>query len=186
MSTTERTTRPSYPSGTKKDVVERMLRVNHAGEYGATRIYAGQLRVLKNDPCADEIKHMGEQEQEHLAFFDDILPKRGVRPSLLHPFWHIGGYVLGAGTALLGKEAAMACTVAVEEVIDEHYREQLDYLKDEGEDELVETIERFRQEELEHRDTGLAHNAEQAPFHTVLSGAVRCISKTAIEIAKRI
>lgn len=177
---------PVYYTGTKKAFLRRAIRVNHAGEYGATRIYAGQLAVLKNDSCAGTIREMAEHEQEHLAFFETEIAERGVRPSLLHPLWHIGGYALGAGTALLGKEAAMACTVAVEETIDEHYREQIERLRAEGEEELADQVEKFREDELHHRDIGYAENAEQAPFYGLISGAVRCISKIAIATAKRV
>jgi 3-demethoxyubiquinol 3-hydroxylase len=101
------------------------LRVDHAGEYGATRIYAGQLAVLKNHPAAVEITHMAAQEAVHLAAFNKILPEHGVRPTALLPLWHVGGWLMGAASAALGARAAMACTVAVEEVITGHYNEQL-------------------------------------------------------------
>lgn len=168
-----------------KTLLEHMLRVNHAGEYGARRIYAGQLAVLKHHACAPTIRHMAEQEDAHFETFDQMLKDRQVRPTALMPIWHVLGFALGAGTALLGEKAAMACTVAVESVIDDHYREQLAELP-ESEAALGETIEQFRQEEMEHHDTGLAHQAEQAPFYPLLSGLIKTGSRLAIALSKRI
>ena len=107
-----------------------MLRVDHAGEFGATRIYQGQLDVLRRGRGAGEIRRMAETEQHHLAVFETLLRERRVRPTLLYPLWSVAGYALGMATALLGERAAMACTVAVEEVIDEHYRGQAERLAD--------------------------------------------------------
>lgn len=169
----------------KKAQLARILRVNHAGEYGAKRIYQGQLAVLKGTEVEPVIKHMAEQEEEHLEYFEQQIPKHRVRPTALLPFWHVAGYALGAGTAFLGKEAAMACTVAVEEVIDEHYQSQLDSLK-EDEPEISAKIEKFRQDELEHRDTGLEHNAENTPAYEALSSVIKLGSKAAIWLASRV
>jgi len=162
----------------------RMLRVDHAGEYGARRIYEGQLAVLGKSPSAPTIRHMYEQEAEHLRTFEELLVRHRVRPTVLQPVWHAAGFALGAATALLGEKAAMACTVAVEEVIDEHYAGQSEEL---GEDqaELKDTIETFRQEELEHRDIGLQHGAEETPGYEVLSGAVKAGSRLAIWLSER-
>lgn len=165
--------------------LSRLLRVDHAGEYGAARIYAGQLAVLKNSPVAPVIRHMAEQEQKHLDTFNRLLPERGARPSALLPLWHIGGFALGAVTALLGEKAAMACTVAVEEVIDEHYAAQIAALPPE-ETELRQTLETFRAEEVEHRDTGLAQGAEDAPFYRALTHGIKRLSRTAIWLAERV
>ncbi len=160
------------------------LRVDHAGEYGAQRIYAGQLAVLKNDPCAEEIKHMAEQETVHLNAFNKLLPEYGVRPTALLPFWHMAGWVLGAGTALMGPRAAMACTVAVESVITEHYNDQLKGgVVDPA---LHSTITQFRDEEMEHHDIGLANEAEQAPFYGVLTRVIRAGCRGAIWLSARI
>ncbi len=163
----------------------RMIRVDHAGEYGARRIYEGQLAVLKDAESAPKIRHMYEQELRHLKHFEDLLVARGARPTLLQPLWHMAGFALGAGTALMGERAAMACTVAVEEVIDEHYARQAEQL---GEDEadLKATIEEFRQEELEHRDTALAQGAEQAPGYEILSAAIKTGSRLAIWLSERV
>lgn len=165
--------------------LERMIRVDHAGEYGAKQIYAGQLAVLKGKACEPTIRHMAEQEAVHLETFDKLVAQRKVRPSALLPFWHVAGFALGAGTALLGEKAAMACTVAVEEVIDEHYAEQLEELP-EDEEELKATIAKFREEEQEHRDIGLEHDAEGAVAYPLLSSAIKAGSRAAIWIAKRV
>ncbi len=165
--------------------VDSMLRVDLAGEFGAKRIYEGQLAVLGKGAKGDILRHMAEQEERHLKTFQTLVAERRVRPTVLHPIWHVAGYALGVGTALLGEKAAMACTVAVEEVIDAHYREQQDHL---GEDEaaLKATIEEFRLEELEHRDIGLENGAEQAPAYPLLSGAIKRASRLAIWLSERI
>lgn len=165
---------------------ERMIRVDQAGEYGAIRIYAGQLAVMGDRaPYAAEVRHMAEQEAEHRAKFDALLAERGVRPTALQPFWHIAGFALGAATALIGPEAAMACTAAVEEEIDRHYSAQLDELGD-SDPELSATISKFRDEEREHRETALASGAERAPAYPLLAGAIRLGCRAAIKLAERI
>jgi ubiquinone biosynthesis monooxygenase Coq7 len=174
---------PGDPS--REEKIARILRVDHAGEYGAVRIYEGQLAVLGNTPSAPVIRRMAEQERRHLETFNRLLPARRVRPTALAPLWHAAGFALGAATALLGERAAMACTVAVEEVIDEHYAAQAASL---GDDEapLKQTIEQFRQEELEHRDEGLAHGAVQAPGYEALTAAVKTASRLAIWLSTRV
>lgn len=164
--------------------IARMIRVDQAGEFGATRIYAGQLAVLGERPCARILRHMYDQEQQHLDTFNRLMVERRVRPTVLGPFWHVAGFALGAGTALLGERAAMACTVAVEEAIDEHYQAQRDRLGDD-EAELRDTVEKFRQEELEHRDIGRDHGADQAPAAPVLHGAIKTGCKLAIWLSER-
>lgn len=163
----------------------RMIRVDHAGEYGAKRIYQGQLAVLGRGPKGDLIRHMQAQEQVHLDTFAAMIAQRRVRPTALLPFWHLAGFALGAATALLGERAAMACTVAVEEAIDEHYAAQAASLGDD-EAELREVIERFREEELEHRDIGLAHEAELAPAYRLLSAAIKAGCRVAIAASERV
>lgn len=174
---------PGDPSA--REELERILRVDHAGEYGATRIYAGQLAVLGASRVGPAIRHMAAQEERHLATFDRLLPERHVRPTALAPVWHVAGYALGAATALLGERAAMACTVAVEEVIDEHYAAQAAALGD-REPALRAVIEEFRREELEHRDEGLAHGATEAPAYELLSSAIKAGSRLAIWLSTRI
>jgi ubiquinone biosynthesis monooxygenase Coq7 len=162
----------------------RIVRVDHAGEYGAVRIYEGQMAVLGKSASAPIIRHMAEQERRHLEKFERLVTERRVRPTVLLPLWHVAGYMLGAGTALLGERAAMACTVAVEEVIDEHYQGQLDQIA-ETDPELRQTVEEFRQDERDHRDTGLAQGAEQAPGYTAITGAVKAGSRLAIWLSER-
>lgn len=164
----------------------RMLRVDQAGEYGATRIYAGQLAVMGDRaPHAGEIAHMAEQEAVHRAKFDALLARRGVRPTALQPVWNVAGFALGAATALIGPKAAMACTAAIETEIDRHYTEQLEELGDED-PELAEMIREFRDDERAHHDAAIAAGAEQAPAYPLLSGAIRLGCRLAIRLSERI
>lgn len=167
---------------------ERMIRVDQAGEFGATRIYAGQLAVMGDrGPHSAEITAMAEQEAGHRAKFDALMARRGVRPTLLQPLWDRAGYALGAATALIGPEAAMACTAAVETEIDRHYSEQLDALDESGADpELAAMIADFREDEREHRDTAFASGAEKAPAYPLLSGAIRLGCRVAIKLSQRV
>lgn len=165
--------------------VDPVIRVDHAGEYGAVRIYDGQLAVLGRGRARDEIRRMAEQEKRHLARFEVLLRERGVPPTVLQPLWHVAGFALGAATALLGERAAMACTVAVEEVIDEHYRRQADNLAG-VEPELVATIEEFRADELRHRDAALEHGAAETPGFELISAAVKAGSRLAIWLSERV
>lgn len=165
---------------------EAMLRVDQAGEYGAVRIYAGQMAVMGNRaPHSGEIAAMAAQEADHRARFDALLAKRGVRPTALQPVWHVAGFALGAATALIGPEAAMACTAAIEEEIDRHYTAQLDELGDDD-PELSAMIAEFRDDEREHRETALAAGAERAPAYPLLSGAIRLGCRLAIGLSQRI
>jgi len=170
---------------TKDQMIERIIRVNHAGEYGAKQIYRGQMAVLKDSDCYNQLQHMAEQEDKHLEYFSDQVAKRKVRPSALLPLWHIAGYALGATTALMGKKAAMACTVAVEDAIEEHYSSQLTEL-DNDESELKQKINNFRQEEMEHRDIGIENGAETSPLYSLLYTSIKTGSKIAIWLAKRV
>ena len=170
---------------TRNQMIESMIRVDHAGEHGAVRIYAGQLAVLAGTDAEDTIREMAEQEQKHLSKFDSMIADRQVRPTALAPIWHVAGFALGAGTALLGPKAAMACTQAVEEVIDEHYAAQADQLGDDEKD-LRDTIEEFRADERAHRDKAIEEGAEQAPGYEILTGAVKTGSKLAIWLSSRI
>lgn len=165
---------------------ERMLRVDQAGEYGATRIYAGQLAVMGDRaPLAGDVRHMAEQEAEHRAKFDALMVRRGVRPTVLQPLWDVAGFALGAASALIGPKAAMACTAAVETEIDRHYGAQLEQLGD-SDPELSGLIADFREDEREHHAAALANGAEQAPGYPVLSAAIRLGCRLAIRVAERI
>ena len=173
-------------STTDKIILDEIIRVDHAGEYGATRIYDGQIAVFgKNSKIGKTIQHMADQEQEHIEKFNELLIEKRVRPTALLPVWNIAGFALGAGTALMGEKAAMACTVAVEKVIGEHYREQQNLLEDD-EKELKKTIAKFEKDELEHHDIGLEHDAENAPGYKVMTKVIEIGCKAAIAISKKI
>ncbi|WP_336967707.1 demethoxyubiquinone hydroxylase family protein [Sphingobium aromaticiconvertens] len=174
--------------GKRADTVDRasMLRVDQAGEYGATRIYAGQLAVMGDrHPFGRIIAGMAAQEERHRQHFDAMLTARGVRPTALQPIWNVAGFALGAVTAAIGPKAAMACTAAIETEIDRHYEEQLHALGNQD-PELSESIADFQAEEVEHREAALAHGAEQAPAYPLLSGAIRLGCRAAIALSKRI
>jgi ubiquinone biosynthesis monooxygenase Coq7 len=163
-----------------------MIRVDHAGEFGATRIYEGQLAVMGDrHPYAGEIRRMAAQEARHLATFNRLIPERRVRPTLLHPFWNVAGFALGAATALIGPRAAMACTAAVETEIDRHYAAQREALAG-ADPELESHIADFQAEELEHKESAIAHGAEQAPGYPLLSAVIRAGCRAAIRLSERI
>jgi ubiquinone biosynthesis monooxygenase Coq7 len=163
-----------------------MLRVNQAGEYGATRIYAGQLAVLRRNSAASKlIARMDGQERRHLERFNALMAERRVRPTVLQPVWDVAGFALGAATALMSEDAAMACTDAVETEIDRHYGRQLEELGD-SDPELSADIAAFRAEEVEHRDTAREAGATRAFGYPVLTAAVRAGCRLAIGLSKRI
>jgi len=163
-----------------------MLRINQAGEYGATRIYAGQLAVMgTRTPMARTIAAMATQEERHRKTFDAMIVRRGVRPTLLQPLWNIAGYGLGMATAIIGPEAAMACTAAIETEIDRHYGEQLVELG-ETDPELSDAIRDFQADEVEHKATAIAAGAERAPAYPLMSAAIRLGCRAAIAVSQRI
>ena len=173
-----------------RTIVERTIRVDQAGEFGAVRIYEGQLAALRwtgrgKGDAGRKIAAMARAEREHRATFDRLLVERRVRPTLLSPLWGVAGFALGAATALMGEKAAMACTVAVEETIDEHYASQAAALGDD-EAELRTTVEKFRADELQHRDEALASGAEEAPGYGALTSAIKAGSRLAIWLSTRI
>ena len=179
---------PRLPGHNARDRnLARMIRVDHAGEHGAVQIYAGQLAVLGHTASGETIRHMQLQEQDHLDTFDRLIAENGVRPTALSPVWSVAGYALGAATALLGEKAAMACTAAVEEVIEEHYAKQAAALEKDGVEHagFKETIEKFRADEIQHRDTALEHGAEQAPGYRVLSETIKAGCRLAIKLSER-
>jgi len=177
---------PAWRPGDARLDIASMLRVDQAGEYGATRIYAGQLAVLGDrHPAAGLVARMAEQEKGHLKHFDDLLAERGVRPTILQPVWAAAGHALGAATALIGPEAAMACTAAIEDEIDAHYSEQLEALGD-SDPGLSASIAAFQADEREHRDAAIAAGAEQSPAYPLLYSAIRAGCRVAIELSKRI
>jgi 3-demethoxyubiquinol 3-hydroxylase len=168
-----------------KDRLAAMLRVNQAGEYGAQRIYQGQLAILKNTPIAHTLQHMADQEEYHLQTFNQIIVERNVRPTFLQPLWHIGGFALGALTALMGEKAAHACTIAVEEVIAEHYQGQLDELAGTHPD-IEQTIQQFQAEEIEHKNLAEQEGGREAIAFPALSLAIKTITRTAIWLSTRV
>ena len=177
---------PAWRPGDDRPDIRSMLRVDQAGEYGATRIYAGQLAVLgAHHPAARVIARMAAQEERHLKHFDELMTDRGVRPTLLEPLWNAAGHALGAVTALISPQAAMACTAAVETEIDKHYAEQLRLLGNDDPD-LSATIAEFQAEEVEHRETALSEGAETAFGYPVLSSLIRAGCRAAIALSKRI
>lgn len=179
------------PGRARGDAIAEMIRVDHAGEYGAVRIYEGQLAVFKLLPhkreTAAALERMAKDEEVHLARFNDIVNERRVRPTALNPVWHVAGFALGAATALLGEKTAHACTEAVESVIDEHYAAQVQRLDAMGEDErpLRDTIEKFRLEEVQHRDEAIEKGAKEAPAYPLLSGAIRAAVRVAIKLSEK-
>lgn len=176
---------PAWLPGDPTQAVDAMIRVDHAGEYGAVRIYEGQLAVLPRGAARDAVTEMAAQEKRHLETFERLIVERRVRPTALSPLWHAAGYLLGMATARLGERAAMACTVAVEEVIDEHYASQARRLGPE-ESTLKATIEEFRADELDHRDVALDHDAERAPGYPLLTALVKTGSRLAIWLSTRL
>jgi 3-demethoxyubiquinol 3-hydroxylase len=176
----------AWKPGERRPDPASMLRVNQAGEYGATRIYAGQLAVLgKNSPAAHVIARMASQEERHLKRFDSLMAERRVRPTVLQPLWNVAGFALGAATALISEKAAMACTDAIETEIDRHYGKQLAELG-ESDPELSADIAEFRAEELEHRETARNHGAAETIGYPVLTAAIRAGCRLAIGLSKRI
>ena len=170
---------------TNRQDIERYIRVDHAGERAAQQIYRGQLVMLDKHPMGEEIRHMMAQEVEHLETFDFLINERRVRPSLLDPLWGAAGFALGVVTAAMGPKAAMACTIAVEEVIGEHYQKQAENLG-EDEAELKTKIERFRDEELEHRDIAVDYKGHEARHYKLLHDVIQTGCRTAIKIAEKI
>ncbi|KAF9151144.1 ubiquinone biosynthesis monooxygenase Coq7 [Linnemannia schmuckeri] len=181
---------PLKLSKEQRELLEEMIRVDQAGELGANWIYRGQYAVLGSDKKVGPLlQHMWDQEKHHLKVFDGIVSQYRVRPTALRPIWEMAGFALGAGTALLGKEAAMACTEAVETVIGGHYNDQLrELLKIDHPDiaELRKVVKQFRDDELEHLETALEHDAQKAPQHELLSNAIKQGCKAAIWISSKV
>ena len=169
---------------TKKDI-DAILRVDHAGETAAAKIYDGQLAILKYTSVGPTIQHMKDQEQEHLDTFSKLLIENDTRPTALLPIWNVMGFGLGMASAIMGKKAAMACTIAVEEVIGEHYAKQAEAL-DEDLPELKATLIKFRDEELDHLETGVENEGRQAPGYEIMKTIVQFGCRTAIKISEKI
>tara|TARA_B100000579_G_C22632166_1_gene757169 strand:+ start:209 stop:739 length:531 start_codon:yes stop_codon:yes gene_type:complete len=173
---------------TDKKTLEEIIRVDHAGERGAIKIYEGQLLALKTFKQDEELKRkieeMKEHEREHYEFFDQEIQKREIKPTKFLPLWDVMGVALGFGTAMLGKKAAMLCTASVEEVIDDHYKNQTYKLK-EDEKELKKKIEKFRQDELDHKDIAYEEGATKKGLYKILDGVIKTSSRIAIAISEK-
>ena len=168
-----------------KNHIDAILRVDHAGETAAAKIYDGQLAVLKNNPVGPTIQHMKDQEQEHLDTFNKLLYENDTRPTALLPLWNVMGFGLGVASAVMGEKAAMACTIAVEEVIGEHYAKQAESLNDDHK-ELKSILMKFRDDELDHLETGLKHDGENALGYEIMKAIVQLGCRTAIKISEKI
>ena len=169
-----------------KNKLNKILRVDHAGEVGAAKIYEGQLKVLGKTDVGPMIQHMKDQEKEHLDTFHDLLNEHEVRPTVMLPIWNLAGYGLGVISAAMGKKAAMACTIAVEEVIGKHYEKQANQLTEKKYQGLKKKLLKFRDDELEHHDIGIEHDAESAPGYRIMTKFIELGCKTAIAISKKI
>ena len=173
---------------TNKDLLEQFIRVDHAGERGAIKIYEGQLLALKtfmkNDKLKDKIEEMKEHEKEHAEFFDKEIKKRNIKPTKFLPLWDLLGVGLGFSSTILGNKAAMLCTASVEEVIDEHYKNQINKLGDD-EKELKEKIVKFREDELHHRDIAYENGASKEGFYSILDKIIKTGSRIAITISEK-
>lgn len=167
----------------QKPDLAQIIRVNQAGEFGAVRIYQGQIQALRYTSYATTLEHMLEQEKAHLALFNEQLVSRKIRPTILSPLWSVTGFVLGYVTAKIDPKIAMACTVCVEEVIAAHYKQQESILED---GDLKQIITQCRQEEEEHHDIGIEHDALQAPGFRVFSPLIKAGTRLAIALSKRI
>ena len=174
---------------TNKQILEEIIRVDHAGERGAIKIYEGQLLALKtfkkNDKLKRKIEEMREHEREHFEYFDNEIKKRNIEPTKLLPLWDLMGVTLGFGTAMLGEKAAMLCTASVEEVIDDHYKDQTYKLGDD-EKELKEKIIKFRQDELDHKEIAYENGATKKGLFSVLDKVIKTSSRIAITISEKI
>jgi len=180
----------SQPGRRRSQQLEEMIRVDHAGEYGAVRIYEGQLAIFGRSPqtqkVAATLRRQRDEEQAHLERFNTLINEREVRPTMLAPVWHVAGFALGAATALMGEKAAHACTAAIEEVISDHYGAQLEALGDQKEEkELRETIEEFRRDEIRHREEAISEGAHEAPAAPLLSAAIKTACRIAIKMSEK-
>ena len=174
---------------TDQKILEEIIRVDHAGERGAIKIYEGQLLALKtfkhDEELRKKIEEMKEHELEHLEFFDQEMQKRNIKPTKLLPIWDLLGVTLGFGTAMLGKKAAMLCTASVEEVIDEHYLNQINQL-DKSEKDLKKKISKFRQDEIDHKDIAYDEGATKKGPYLLLDKIIKTGSRIAINISEKI
>ncbi|MDC0074510.1 demethoxyubiquinone hydroxylase family protein [Alphaproteobacteria bacterium] len=172
-------------SESNHDMIEKIIRVNQAGEYGAKRIYEGQMSILKNSSSYNHLNEIYEQEKKHLNSFNKIMVDRNIRPTILQPLWHLAGFALGAGSAILGERAAMACTLAVEEVIEDHYKKQSESLN-ENEKELRDLIDETRNDEINHMNIAIDYDAEKSPLFKPMTSFIKKGTKIAIWLSERV
>ena len=169
--------------------LEEFIRVDHAGERGAIKIYEGQLlalsTIVKNNDLKEMIRDMKEHEEEHCNFFEDEIRKRNIKPTKLLPLWDLLGLGLGFGSTILGKKAAMLCTASVEEVIDGHYKSQIDQIGSD-ENDLKNNIIKFRNDEIHHKDIAYDNGATKEGFYTIIDKVIKTGSKLAIKISEKI
>ena len=174
---------------TNKKTLEEIIRVDHAGERGAIKIYEGQLLALntfkKNEKLKKMIEGMKEHEKEHFEYFDKEIQKRNIKPTVFLPIWDLLGVTLGFGTTMLGEKAAMLCTASVEEVIDGHYKNQLEKLGDD-ERELKKSISKFRDDEIDHKNMAYQKGATKQGFYFILDKIIQASSKAAIKVSEKI
>jgi len=174
---------------TNQKTLEEIIRVDHAGERGAIKIYEGQLLALKtikqDNDLKDKIEEMKEQEKKHLEYFEKEIQKRKIKPTSLLPLWDLMGVTLGFGTALLGKKAAMLCTASVEEVIEDHYQNQLQKLGNDEKD-LKAKIEKFKEDEIEHKNMAYETGVTNKGFYSIMDKVIRTGSRIAITISEKI
>ncbi|MBM5782274.1 MAG: demethoxyubiquinone hydroxylase family protein [Pelagibacterales bacterium] len=177
--------------------LHEIIRVDHAGEFGAKVIYNGQivaLKLKKDEETLKLVEHMKKQEDVHFDYFNEEIKKHKIRPTVLHPVWKLGGFALGFLTAIIDKKAAMVCTTAVEETIDKHYQEQIEFLEKSEQNQvnqinlenLKNKIQKFRDEELEHRDIAYENKAAEFSAYTPLSALIKSTVKVAITLSKKI
>ena len=173
---------------TDKKLLEQFIRVDHAGERGAIKIYEGQLlalkTIMKNDKLKNQIEEMKKHEKEHAEFFDKEIKKRNIKPTKFLPLWDLLGVGLGFGSTILGTKAAMLCTASVEEVIDEHYQNQINTIEDD-EKELKKKIVKFREDELHHKDIAYDNGATKEGFYSILDKVIKTSSRIAITISEK-
>ena len=174
---------------TNSKTLEEIIRVDHAGERGAIKIYEGQLLALKtikqDENLKNIIEEMKEHEKEHLEYFEKEIQKRKIKPTYMLPLWDVMGVALGFGTALLGKKAAMLCTASVEEVIESHYEDQLKKIGNDEKD-LKEKIEKFKLDEIAHKNMAYKSGATNEGFYSIMDKVIRTGSRIAITISEKI
>ena len=174
---------------TNKNKIEEFIRVDHAGERGAIKIYEGQLlalnTIVKNEELKKKIEEMQIHEREHCDYFEKEIKRRNIKPTKFLPLWDLLGVGLGFGSTLIGKKAAMLCTASVEEVIDKHYQNQINQLKND-EKELKSKIIKFRDDELHHKDIAYKEGATKEGFYSIMDKIIKTGSKIAIGISEKI